>query len=135
MDRHKNAMFMKIRSNLDISEFILFSITYLRYNRILSNILHGQVQNNEHNLCTSSTMLFTYLEHEPLRGSGGMPLQKILKSGGSEMLFRHFLWHFSSEKSILGQNQDEAIASSRLMLATVLQKLFLLHEAKMANSP
>ena len=51
------------------------------------------------------------------------------------MLFRHFLWHFSSEKSILGQNQDEAIASSRLMLATVLQKLFLLHEAKMANSP
>ena len=27
-------------------------------------------------------------------------------------------WNFSSEKSILGQNQDEAIASSYLMLAT-----------------
>ena len=29
-------------------------------------------------------------------------------------------WNFSSEKSILGQNQDEAIASSCLTLATAL---------------
>ena len=29
-------------------------------------------------------------------------------------------WNFSSEKSILGQNQDEAIASPCLMLATAL---------------
>ena len=37
---------------------------------------------------------------EPLGGSGGMrppPPQKILKSRGLEMLFKHFLWHFSSE--------------------------------------
>ena len=37
------------------------------------------------------------------------------------MLFKHFPWHFSSEKSILGPNQDEAIASSCPMLATALR--------------
>ena len=34
--------------------------------------------------------------------------------------FKHFPWHFSSDKSILGQNQDEAIALSCLMLAMAL---------------
>ena len=36
MDRHKNAMFMKIQLNFNLSEFILFSVAYLRYNCILS---------------------------------------------------------------------------------------------------
>ena len=78
-------------------------------------IKHFAPPNTEHNLCTSLTiMLFTYLEQirsnisskqgrsqtseqdesslerrrrKPLGGSGCMPLRKILKSGGSEMLF------------------------------------------------
>ena len=42
------------------------------------------------------------------------------------MLFhKNFPWHFSSEKLILGQNQDEAIASSRLMLATALTRIYI----------
>ena len=60
---------------------------------------------------------------EPLGGVLGHvpPPLNILKSRGSEMLsFKHFPWHFSSDKSILGQNQDEAIASSCLMLAMAL---------------
>ena len=36
MDKHKNAMFMKIQLNFNLSEFILFSVAYLRYNCILS---------------------------------------------------------------------------------------------------
>ena len=36
MDKHKNAMFMKIQLNFNLSEFILFSVACLRYNRNLS---------------------------------------------------------------------------------------------------
>ena len=49
---------------------------------------------------------------EPLRESGNLEAQKCS--------FKHFPWHFSSEKWILDQNQDEAVASSCLMLATAL---------------
>ena len=44
--------------------------------------------------------------------------------------FKHFPWHFSSEKSILGQNQDEAFASSCLMLSTALIWLNIIDQAK-----
>ena len=46
---------------------------------------------------------FERLRREPLGGSGGKLPQKILKSSGSEMLFKDYLWHFSLEKSILGK--------------------------------
>ena len=53
-------------------------------------------------------------------GDGGMPPppRKFWNLEAQKCSVKHFPWHFSSEKSILGQNQDEAIASSYLMLAT-----------------
>ena len=53
-------------------------------------------------------------------GSGGMPPRILWNLEAQKCSFKHFPWHFSSEKSILSQNQDEAIASSCLMLATAL---------------
>ena len=80
---------------------------------IIYKLDHGCSQTSEQDEAS-----FERRRREPPGGSEGMPLQKILKSRGSEMLFKHFSWNFSSEKSILGQNQDEAVASSWLMLAT-----------------
>ena len=80
---------------------------------IYGEIIHGCSQTSEQDEAS-----FERRRCEPPGGSEGMPLQKILKTRGSEMLFKHFSWNFSSEKSILGQNQDEAVASSWLMLAT-----------------
>ena len=51
-------------------------------------------------------------------GGLGHASQKILKPKGSEMLFSAFSVAFFFRKVSLGQNQDEAIASSCLMLAT-----------------
>ena len=48
------------------------------------------------------------------------PPRNILKSKGSEMFWAFLPWHFSSEKSIFGQNRDEAIVSSCLMLVMAL---------------
>ena len=58
---------------------------------------------------------------EPLGGSGGMPPspQKILKTRGSEMLLLAFcVAFFCKKKKKKCQNQDEATASSCLMLVT-----------------
>ena len=43
--------------------------------------------------------------------------KKILKSKGSEMLCKHFPWHFSSEKSILGKCSD---TGAKLMTICIL---------------
>ena len=45
---------------------------------------------------------FERQRREPLRGSGGMPHQKIWKSRGSEILFQAFSVAFFFRKSILG---------------------------------
>ena len=53
-------------------------------------------------------------EHAP-------PPRKFWNLETQKCSFKHFPWHFPSEKSILGQNEDEGIASSCLMLATALR--------------
>ena len=56
----------------------------------------------------------------PLRGLWARLPRKFWNLKAQKCSFKYFPWHFSSENTILGQNQDEAIASSCLMLATAL---------------
>ena len=101
-DKHSDSRKSKGREKLKVES-----------REIIYKLNHGCSQTSEQDEAS-----FERRRCEPPGGSEGMPLQKILKSRGSEMLFKHFSWNFSSEKSISGQNQDEAVASSWLMLAT-----------------
>ena len=56
--------------------------TYLEQIRSNISSKQGRSQTSEQDEAS-----FERRRCEPLGGSGGMPLQKILKSGGSEMLF------------------------------------------------
>ena len=66
---------------------------------------------------------FERWRREPLGGGGGLGAclpRKFWNQEAQKCSSKHFSWHYSSEKSILNQNQDEGIASSCLMLATAL---------------
>ena len=82
--------------------------------QLLSNCTEPSNRQGRRQTSEQDEASFERWRRAPPGGSGGLLPRKIWILEAQKCSFKHFPRHFSSENSILGQNQDKAIASSCL---------------------